>query len=190
MNVTWYTALNLDDGTEVELRVDSFVVSRSITLVLAGVRGIYLAILVGSRNDQHAIAKGEEARSINRPRGHEEALLELLSDPATTTCKIARRFDYLIEKCIECKAFHPNSRERVFSINPSVLAVLRQAESDHLRVLCLTNVTGQALTLPIEDSDLDGKRRIDLLSDFAIFPVEGKLQVTQAPYQVVWQRVR
>ena len=45
-----------------------------------------------------------------------------------------------------------------------------------MRVLCLTNVTGssQALTLPIEDSDLDGDRWIDLLSDFAISLAEGK----------------
>jgi hypothetical protein len=28
---------------------------------------------------------------------HEEALLELLSDPATTAYKIARRFDYLLK---------------------------------------------------------------------------------------------
>jgi len=38
MNVTWYSALNPDDGTEdLELRVDRFVASRSIALVLAGV---------------------------------------------------------------------------------------------------------------------------------------------------------
>jgi glucosylglycerate phosphorylase len=193
MNVTWYSALNPDDGTEdLELQVDRFVASRSIALVLAGVPGIYLPSLVGSRNDQEAIAKGEEARSINRPRVHEEALLELLSDPASTAYKIARRFDYLIEKRIECRAFHPNSRQRVFSINPSVFAVLRQAESDHLRVFCLTNVTGssQVFTLPIEDSDLDGNRWIDLLSDFAISPAEGKLHITLAPYQVMWLRAR
>ena len=61
-----------------------------------------------------------------------------------------------------------------------------------MRVLCLTNVTGssQALTLPIEDSDLDGNRWIDLLSDFAISPAEGKLHITLAPYQVMWLRAR
>jgi glycosidase len=193
MNITWYSALNQEDGTEdPDLQVDRFVASRSIALVLAGVPGIYLPSLIGSRNDLEAIAKGEEARSINRPRVHEDTLLELFSDPTTSAYKIARRFDHLIEKRIECRAFHPNSSQRILSINPCVFAVLRQAHADHLRVLCLTNVTGssQVLTFPVEDSDLDGNRWIDLLSDFAVSPAEGNLQVTLAPYQVMWLSAR
>jgi sucrose phosphorylase len=193
MNITWYSALNPEDGTEdPDLQVDRFVASRSIALVLAGVPGIYLPSLIGSRNDQESIAKGEEARSINRPKVHEEALLELLSDPNTTAYKIARRFDQLIEKRIECRAFHPNSRQRILAINPHVFAVLRQGQADHLRVLCLTNVTAssQDLELPVEDSDLDGNRWIDLLSDFAISPVAGKLHLTLAAYQVMWLTAR
>jgi sucrose phosphorylase len=193
MNITWYSALNREDGTEdLDLHVDRFVASRSIALVLAGVPGIYLPSLIGSRNDLDAIAKGEEARSINRPRVHEEALLDLLSDPSTSAYKIARRVDDLIEKRIECRAFHPNSRQRIYSANPGVFAVLRQTQDESLRVLCLTNVTAssQVLSLPVEGPDLDRNRWIDLLSDFAVSPVERTLHITLAPYQVMWLRAR
>jgi len=193
MNITWYSALNREDGTEdTDLQVSRFVASRSIALVLAGVPGIYLPSLIGGRNDLEAVARGEEARSINRERIHEEALLELLSDPSTSAYKIARRFEHLIEKRIECRAFHPNGRQRVFPLNPAVFTLLREAPDASLRVLCLVNVTAfrQVVTLPATDPDLHAKSWFDMLSDFGVFAVDSRVELSLEPYQIMWLKAR
>ncbi len=193
MNITWYSALNREDGTEdMDLQVARFVASRSIALVLAGVPGIYLPSLIGSRNDLEAVGRGEEARSINRERIHEEALLELLSDPTTSAYKIARRFEHLIENRIECRAFHPNGRQRIVSLNPAVFSLLREAPDASVRVLCLTNATAvpQTVSLPAADPDFHAKSWLDMLSDFGVFAAESHLELTLEPYQVMWLKAR
>lgn len=193
MNITWYSALNREDGTEdTDLQVSRFVASRSIALVLAGVPGIYLPSLIGSRNDLEAVRRGEGARSINRERIHEEALLELLSDPSTSAYKIARRFEHLIEKRIECRAFHPNGRQRVFSLNPAVFTLLREAPDGSLRVLCLVNVTAlaQTVSLPAADPDLQAKSWFDMLSDFGAFAGDRHFELNLDPYQIMWLKTR
>lgn len=193
MNITWYSALNREDGTEdMDLQVARFVASRSIALVLAGVPGIYLPSLIGGQNDLAAVASGDEARSINRKRIHEETLLELLSDPTTSAYKIARLFEHLIERRTECRAFHPNGRQRIVSLNPAVFTVLREAPDSSVRVLCLTNVTAasQTVSLPATDPDLHAKNWHDMLSDFGALAAESHLELTLEPYQVMWLKAR
>jgi glucosylglycerate phosphorylase len=68
LNVTWYSALNREDaGEPLEQQVSRFIASRAIALALAGVPGIYLPSLFGSKNDVEAV-KGGDARAINRDR--------------------------------------------------------------------------------------------------------------------------
>ena len=144
LNVTWYSALNRDEADEpLELQVSRFIASRAIALALAGVPGIYLPSVFGSKNDSDAVRAGEEARSINRDTIDVPALLNLLGDHRTWASKVARRFGRLIRARIGAPAFHPQAAQRVLAGNDAVFAVLRTARDGKQRVLALASVSPQ-----------------------------------------------
>ena len=188
LNVTWYSALNPDRaGDPVDLQVARFVASRSIALALAGVPGIYLPSLFGSKNDLAAVKAGEGARAINRDTLYVPALTRRLRDPASWVSKVARRFGRLIRARIGSEAFHPRSSQHVLEGHPHVFAVRREAP-DGCLVLALTNVTSgeQWFTGPPEATGSPALEWRDLLSRRRVRGGAGGLQVRLAPYEVLW----
>ncbi len=189
MNITWYSALNGEgNGEPLDLQVDRFVASRAVALVLSGVPGIYLPSLFGSANDRESVLAGEEARSINRRTIDEHALFKKLLDPDSSTYKLADRFRHIIEKRIQCPAFHPNSPQRILQGNPNIFSVFRIARDGRQRVLALTNVTDQEMTytVPLRELDSESETWIDLITDTEHRFSRGKISVTLKPYQVMW----
>lgn len=188
LNITWYSALNREGADEdVNLQVDRFVASRAIALVLAGVPGIYLPSLFGSKNDLAAIAKGEGARAINRNTIRLPELNGTLEDPASWVSKVARRFGQLIQARIGSAAFHPRSRQLILENVEGVFAVRRGGDNAP-PVLTLTNVTSREQTFDCSrgeaGSEADEWR--DLLSGRRIRAGAAGLQARLAPYEVLW----
>jgi sucrose phosphorylase len=184
LNVTWYSALNREDlGEPLELQVSRFIASRAIALSLAGVPGIYLPSLFGSKNDADAV-KGGDARAINRDTIDVAALLKLLRDHETWASKVARRFGRLIRTRIETRAFHPNSAQEVLAGNDAVFAVLRTAHDRDERVLALANVSArpQDARYPLAAA---GSWR-DLLTGRRWPAGDGTLSLRLEPYEVLW----
>lgn len=189
LNVTWFNALNREQsGESVEVQVDRFVASRAIALALMGVPGIYLPSLVGGRNDQEAVRRTGEARSINRGVIDERALFERLGDAGSALYKIDKKFFALLEKRIQTRAFHPNGRQQILPGPDGVFCVLRTAPDKTQQVLALTNVTDrpQEVSLPTAGWDGDGKGWRDLLSEERLRAEKGRLATRLRPYQVLW----
>ena len=191
LNVTWYSALNREDGGEpLELQVSRFIASRAIALALAGVPGIYLPSLFGSKNDADAVTGGGDARAINRDTIDVTALLQLLRDHDTWASKVARRFGRLIRARIETRAFHPNAEQQILSGNEAVFAVLRTARDPDERVLALANVSSRPQQAAYPRSALGasaGPWR-DLLSARRWEADEKELSLRLRPYDVLWLR--
>jgi sucrose phosphorylase len=188
LNITWYSALNPEDaGEDVDLQVARFVASRSIALALAGVPGIYLPSLFGSRNDVAAVRAGEGARAINRDTIDVPALEALLRDRSTAVSKVARRFGRLIRTRIVTPAFHPNAAQTVLAHHPQVFAVLRRP-ADAPPVLALTNVSDREQTFRCARADLgsDAVEWQDLLLRRRVAVAGNRLELRLAPYAVVW----
>jgi hypothetical protein len=94
----------------------------------------------------------------------------------------------MAEQRKENSAFHPNGPQRVLVGNDAVFNVLRKAPDGSRRVLCLTNVTeaNQEVRLSLGDLGVDSDGWIDLLSDQSLTPQSGALEITLAPYQIIW----
>jgi sucrose phosphorylase len=188
LNVTWYSALNREDGGEdVDLQVARFVASRSIALALAGVPGIYLPSLFGSKNDLEAVRAGEGARAINRDTVDVPALEALLRDPRSWVSKVARRFGRLIRRRVASPAFHPQAAQIVHDGHPHVFAVSR-VTADGRRLLALTNVTQREQIFQISREELGGGSPswTDLLSHRRVAVSAAGLELRLGPYAVSW----
>jgi sucrose phosphorylase len=188
LNVTWYSALNRDDPAEdVDRQVARFVASRSIALALAGVPGIYLPSLFGSKNDHEAVRAGEGARAINRDTLDVPALEALIRDRRTWVSKVARRFGRLIRRRIVNRAFHPQSAQTVHDRHPHVFAVSRRG-GDGSQVLALTNVSDreQVYEAPRDELACDAVDWIDVIDRQPVSGSRAGLTIRLPPYSVRW----
>jgi sucrose phosphorylase len=189
LNVTWWSALNGDDGAEPQsLQVDRVVASSAIALVLQGVPGIYLPSLFGAKNDTEAILAGREARAINRKTIDEEALFGLLGDRSSWVHQVAVRYRRLIKRRVRLAAFHPNAEQRVLFPDDAVFALMRSSRAGCHRVLALTNVTDRRQRARFSDADLGDARRAwrDAIGGEVFYRDDRGLEVTLRPYGVLW----
>jgi sucrose phosphorylase len=190
LNLTWYSALNGEGDDEAEsLRVDRFLASQAIALVLQGVPGIYMPSLFGAKNDTASVLEGREARSINRKTIDEAALFETLGKRSSWMHQVAVRFRRLIKRRIGVRAFHPNASQRILSAADSVFAVLRETRDRSQRVLAVTNLTPREQRVSFGEAELGGRSLewSDLVSGRTLHATsDGALEVTLRPYGVVW----
>jgi sucrose phosphorylase len=190
LNLTWYSALNGEGDDEAEsLRVDRFLASQAIALVLQGVPGIYMPSLFGAKNDTASVLEGREARSINRKTIDEAALFETLGKRSSWMHQVAVRFRRLIKRRIGVRAFHPNASQRILSAADSVFAVLRETRDRSQRVLAVTNLTPREQRVSFGEAELGGRSLewSDLVSGRTLHATsDGALEVPLRPYGVVW----
>jgi len=188
LNTTWYSALNDRRDTEAEqLKIDRFIASRAIALMVAGVPGIYLPSMFGSRNDLDAVWREDSKRSINRSAMEEQALFMAFGDPGSASAQILDRYVHLLERRVAHPAFHPGCPHRILALDPRVFALVRSVGGED-PVLCLVNVTAGAavLTLSLDELGLDGKGLVDLVSCETYHALSTPWRVTVKPYQVLW----
>jgi sucrose phosphorylase len=189
MNITWYSALSDGDAADsIDINVKRFVASRSISFVLAGVPGIYLPSLFGSRNDVEAVLEKGSARSINRRTINVEALSRQCLDEDSVAHKIASNLSVLIEKRVATPAFHPNGKQRILRGNDAVFSIVRESPDGQQLVLALTNVTAREQRISFSEEDLGSSSEAwgGILSDQTVHAEHGILDITLMPYQVMW----
>ncbi|TNF76325.1 MAG: sugar phosphorylase, partial [Acidobacteria bacterium] len=190
LNVTWWSALNREDtGEPLVQQVDRFIASRAISFALMGVPGIYIASMVGTRNDREAVEESGEARAINR-RGMDAAKLEeLLADPESPAGLTARRMRELLAARVRCPGFHPNAAQQILIKENSVFSLLRESPDRTVHLLALVNVTAEPQEISFSRTDLGGVWPMswsDLLSETTVSPSDDTLDISLTPYQVLW----
>lgn len=199
LNITWWSVLNRADADEsLQLQIDRFMASRSISLALRGVPALYLLGAVGSDNDLAAVTASGEARSINRTTLDADALKERIEDPENRTGKIFRRYDRLLSRRARCSAFHPNGEQHVLFKGPKLFSVVRASPDGKRLVVATTNVTDNPQSLELCADDLEGcgrdsrwsTRWKDLISKETFEATDDRLEIELAAYQVVWLEPR
>ena len=191
LNIVYYDALN-DPGAEegLELQVKRFLCSQAILLSLAGVPGIYVHSLFGSRNWRAGVVETGRNRTINRrkfDRSHLEAELE---DPNSVAHRVYDGYRRLLEYRTSEACFHPAGAQRVLDCNPALFILLRSSPNGADRMLCIHNVSGSGQSCLI-DFTAQGvewsERFVDVFTRKAYFPaLDGGLTVTLGPYEVMW----
>jgi sucrose phosphorylase len=190
LNITWFDALNDPAKQEPDLDVQRFLASQAIMLSLAGVPGIYIHSLLGSRNCTDCLVKTGQARSINREKYLLTKLDQELSDSDNLKSRVLKGYRHLLYIRKQQFAFHPAASQRVLSLSPDVFATLRQAETG-AKLLCVTNVTPKFLDLEIDLSKLGLQKNakwVDLLRVNTYFTHDAP-QINLAPYQYRWLKM-
>ena len=203
LNITYFDALNnpaaLNEGSEtsarvadgqtdgretVEQQVDRFIASQAILLALAGVPGTYVHSLFGSRNWRAGVAETGRYRTINRQKFERARLDAELADAFSLRAQVFRRYAQLIRARTGEAAFHPNGAQTVLDLHPALFALRRTSPSGESTVLCLHNVSAQAIGLDWQMvGGEEGVAWCELQTQ-AIFTRNARL--TLPPYGVLW----
>lgn len=155
LNTTWFDFLTPPKGDLEEMK-RRFLASQIIMLSLAGLPGIYVHNLFGSRNCHTLYEKTGQPRSLNREKFQWKDLLTELKDPQTLKSQIFASYKKLLHIRCQEPAFHPQSRQEVLEDqqNQSVLILLRIPDNGR-PVLVLVNVSPNPVQLLLPKARLD-----------------------------------
>ena len=193
LNITWYSALNKKNSTEPkQLRIDRFIASRAVGLVLRGVPGIYLPSILGSRNDVEAVYRDGSHRSINRTGIDEERLFEIVENRKLVPTRIALAYVAMLQVRVAEPAFHPIGQQRVLELDRRVFSIVRTSPDGHSRVLCLINVSGDEVGISVGAGDVGLAAGVltDLIGGGSVDASHGRIDLRLDPYDVVWLKER
>ena len=182
LNITLFDMLNESKSTPLEMGVQRFIASQAIMLSLSGVPGIYSHSLFGAPNSHREVEKTGRARSINREKYQVSDLEKELADPSTRTSRIFTTYTHYLSIRKEHPAFNPLAPQQVLDLGSQVFALLRTAEGQGEKVLCLINITNAEVELEVDPTTLDSSVWIDLINGMEYHP--GKINLE--PYQVLW----
>ena len=189
LNITLYDALNNPSSENPGTDVNRFLTSQAIMLSLAGVPGIYIHSLVGSRNCKSCVAATGRARSINREKFHLNDLREKLDDPDNLHSRVFLGYKLLLKIRRSHPAFHPAAPQRVFEINLQVFTLLRISLDQSEYILCLVNVssTNQKIEIGLKSLGIPASNSLrDLISGKTVSAENGIIKLVLEGYQVMW----
>ncbi len=191
LNISYFDALSSPRAAEpLDLQARRFLASQAIMLSLAGVPGIYVHSLFGSRSYPAGVEQTGHYRSINREKFRRSDLERELAHPASLRNRIFYSYLHLIRTRTTHRAFHPNGPQQVLPVHPALFVVLRTAPDGSASLLCIHNVSNAAQSFQANLDSLllpcSGQVR-DLITG-TTFPVDisGNLTLHLAPYQVLW----
>lgn len=189
LNTVYFDALTESESAESPaVQIDRFLSAQSILLALAGVPGVYVQALLGSRNWQEGVEATGRLRSINRQKFDLEALTAELDNPRTLRHAVFTRLRQRIAVRAGEPAFHPNGQQRVLPAQRAVFALERTAPDGSSRVVCLHSLSGRPQDVAVatgagDFTDLTGH------GTQRVGP-GGRITVTLPPYGVSWLRAR
>jgi glucosylglycerate phosphorylase len=152
MNIVYFDALNNPNGSEpLEHQVKRFLAAHSMMISLAGVAGIYVHSLLGSRSHHEGVKQTGHNRSINREKFGLETLESELADANGLRRQVLDGLTEFLQVRQREKAFHPQASQDVLDTQKEVFALKRGDE-----VYCLHNVSTsvQEIQLPVDTVDL------------------------------------
>jgi len=173
-----------------ELQTRRFLASQAIMLALAGVPGIYVHSLFGSRSYHAGVKQTGHYRSINREKFRRGDLERELADPASLRHRVFYPYLHLIRTRTAHRAFHPNGPQQVLRVHPALFVLLRTAPDGSASLLCIHNVSNaeQPFQANLDSLPFPRSGQVRDLITGTTFPVDasGNLTLRLAPYQVLW----
>jgi glycosidase len=193
LNISYFDALSDPARVEeegLELQIQRFMASQAIMLSLAGVPGIYVHSLLGSRSFRAGVEETGRYRTINREKLLREDLERAIKDPNSLRYQVFHRYVDVLRVRTSQRAFHPNGAQKILPVNPALFALLRTAPEGREHVLCIHNVSDKDQAFRLNLVEL-GMPQDGVLEDLVTgTPCEvhgdGELHLTVAPYQVLW----
>lgn len=191
LNINYFDVLNSPDSDEpLQLQIGRFMASQAILLSLAGVPGIYVHSLFGSRSWREGVAQTGRNRTINRQKFERTSFEEELNDPNSLRSRVFERYRALIQTRTSDKAFHPNGSQQIIPCDSGLFCFVRSAPDGTSQVLCITSVAPEPRQLSLDLSSYgiaSSSRMLDLISNQTYrVDADGRLSFQVDPYRVLW----
>lgn len=173
LNINYLDALTHPEEKN-ELRVKKTLAAHTLLLSLAGVPGIYIHSLLGSRNDRKAVGDSGINRRINREKLNLSQLVAELGGDSFRSHVYTGLIERIALRKMQ-KAFSPQALQQVKFLDDRAFSVLRTHEESGEQVLVLINVSSDKVQLNtgFAGRELIGKELV------------GKT-VELKPYQTMW----
>jgi sucrose phosphorylase len=189
LNISLYDALNDPRNPDPELDTRRFIASQAIMLSLAGVPGIYVHSLLGSRNCQPCLDETQRARSINREKFRLSAIEAELDRPDSRVARVFQRYTELLKARRRLTALDPAGGQRVLRLDKRLFSLLRTDLGGENPVLCLINVSSEDVHCELGREDLISPETLgwrDILTGERVGWVDGRLVFDLQSYQYSW----
>jgi len=191
LNISYFDAISDPNADEpLDLQVRRFLVSQAIMLSMAGVPGIYVHSLFGSRSYHAGVEQTGRYRSINREKFQRAQLEQALADESSLRHRVFYPYLHLIRTRTGQRAFHPSGAQRVLFGNQALFTLVRTSPDGDERVLCIHNVSDARQPFHADLKALSMQHTgalVDLISGQS-YPVgaDDALALSVDPYQVLW----
>jgi glycosidase len=196
LNISYFDALSDPATVEVEgleMQTRRFIASQAIMLSLAGVPGIYVHSLLGSRSYREGVQKTGRYRTINREKLRRGDLEAALADPALLRHQVFQRYVHLLRVRTSQRAFHPNGVQKVLFDNDALFALLRTSPDGQEQILCIHNVSDrdQLFQTNLDELRMPHCNAVQDIISGARYPASGNGQLTLIvkSYQVLWLKI-
>lgn len=173
MNVNYLDAITLPNDCD-DVRYKKFLAAQSILLSIAGVPGIYIHSMLGSRNDIEGMKSSNINRRINREKLNADKVITELQDENSLRHKIYNGLSCLLKIRREHKVFNPHCHQEVIDMGKEIFALKRNNDGEEL--LYIVNVTDCTVEIPIDNEG------VDLVTNKKICTGNYFLR----PYQFIW----
>ena len=150
LNINYLDALSAPASGETdEIVARKFLTAQAILLSLQGVPGIYFHSLFGSRGDCAAAETSGIPRRINRAKLDRGRLEQELAAPTSLRALVFDGQRELLRMRRAHPAFAPTAPQQVLTLDPRVFAVRRTSHDGRCEMLCLHNVSGEPVRVPV-----------------------------------------
>jgi sucrose phosphorylase len=185
MNIALYDALQGTVAGKDQWNFERFICAHAVMFALEGIPGIYIHSMLGTQNDYKKLTNTHNNRSINRHRWHEEALEAALADSSLHHAKVLSRLKRLLNIRIKQPAFHPNATQFTLHLGLQLFGFWRQSQNRKQSIFCISNVSDQAIALPLSELNLIVTQAwTELITGEKI--IELSQEIILSPYQTVW----
>ncbi|MFC5080713.1 Sucrose phosphorylase [Vibrio thalassae] len=173
LNINYFDALR-DPDLDDDVNIDRFIAAQALLISMAGVPGVYIHSLLGSRNDIKGLENQGHNRAINREKLALEKLVSELNNPNSHRAKVFVRFKHILSIRRKNSSFAPGASQRVIALSKHLITFFRNED-----VLVVINISNHVVELDVE-AVLSGVTH-DLILGNSVSGV-----VTVKPYQVMW----
>ena len=185
MNIALYDALQGTVAGKDQWNFERFICAHAVMFALEGIPGIYIHSMLGTQNDYKKLANTHNNRSINRHCWHEEALEAALADSSLHHAKVLSNLKTLLNIRIKQPAFHPNATQFTLHLGLQLFGFWRQSQNRKQSIFCVSNVSDQAIALPLSELNLIVTQVwVELITGANITELNQKIILS--PYQTVW----
>jgi sucrose phosphorylase len=187
MNINYFDALSdPKDSEPIDLQVDRFMAAQAIMLTVIGMPGIYFHSLFGSRGWPEGVQQTGRNRTINRQKLTREQLDGELANIGSLRHKVFSRYQALLKARSASVAFDPFGQQQVLHVDSSVFAVQRTSPDGAHKVICLQNISSEAIEISLTNLPELMSSPTDLITNTSI---DVSPVLTIAPYQTLWLKI-